>query len=91
MHEDEFLRIAKALADPTRAAIIRWLREKPECTCMELGARLDIGQSTFSHHVKTLVEAGLVTARREGQFHFLALNEATLTAFAQAVAPGSRR
>lgn len=87
MDEKELVRIAKALADPTRAAIVRWLREKPECTCTELGARFDIRQSTFSHHVKTLVDAEVVITRRNGQFHILTLNEDKLRAFARAVGP----
>lgn len=63
----------KAIADPTRREILHMLR-KEEMTAGELAERFDISKPGMSHHFAVLKEAGLVTARREGQTIWYALN-----------------
>jgi ArsR family transcriptional regulator len=69
--------VFKALADPTRRAILHLLR-KEEMTAGDLAARFDMSKPTLSHHFAVLKEAGLVTSRREGQTIWYALNTTVL-------------
>lgn len=65
----------KALADPTRLAILTTLAAaaEPVCAC-ELGEDVDLEQPTVSHHLKVLREAGLVTSERRGTWGFYQLH-----------------
>src|SRR5437660_8787420 len=67
--------VFKALADPTRRNILRLLRGG-EKTAGELADRLDakISKPSVSHHFAVLKAADLITARREGQQIWYALN-----------------
>ena len=65
---DQFDRIAKALADPTRVAVLEAIGQEEECPCQRLRDVFPVSTGTISHHIKELVRAGLVDARREGQF-----------------------
>ncbi len=78
MEEVQLLRIARALADPTRFGIFKKIAESGEICCGELAAAFPVKQATVSHHVKVLEEAGLVETRREGQFHLFRAVPATL-------------
>jgi ArsR family transcriptional regulator, arsenate/arsenite/antimonite-responsive transcriptional repressor len=64
----QFHRISKALADPRRYEILSRIGKCRELACSELRCELPITAATLSHHVKELVDAGLVELRREGQF-----------------------
>lgn len=81
MHEetDRALVIFQALADPTRLKSLRLLREM-ELSVGELAQVLGQSQPRVSRHVKILVDAGLVSRRKEGSWVFLALGpERTLS------------
>ena len=65
---EQFDRIAKALADPTRVAVLEAIGQKAECPCQRLRDAFPVSKATISHHIKELVRAGLVDARREGQY-----------------------
>jgi ArsR family transcriptional regulator len=79
------IKIAKALADPTRFRILQSIAEGGESCCGELAKRFPITQATCSQHLRILTEAGLVTMRREGQFNHYRLVRETLTAYQQAL------
>ncbi|MDD5533195.1 MAG: metalloregulator ArsR/SmtB family transcription factor, partial [Syntrophales bacterium] len=49
----DFLRVAKALSDPSRLKILKMLQRKELCVC-ELQAHLGIAQPTVSKHLKIL-------------------------------------
>jgi ArsR family transcriptional regulator len=68
LSEDQFDRIAKALADPTRVALLQAIGRDDECPCQRLRDEFSVTKATISHHIKELVRAGLVEARRQGQF-----------------------
>jgi ArsR family transcriptional regulator, arsenate/arsenite/antimonite-responsive transcriptional repressor len=70
MHHDL---VFKALADPTRRAILRLLRDG-EMTAGDIAARFDISAPSMSHHFNVLKHADLIYARREGQQLYYALN-----------------
>jgi len=61
----------KALADPARVAIIATLAraEHEVCVC-DFTSGLDLNQSTVSHHLKLLKDAGLVTSERRGTWGY---------------------
>ena len=54
----------KALADPTRVAIVNRLAATDESCVCDLTAAFELSQPTISHHLRLLREAGLVEARR---------------------------
>jgi len=72
--------ICKALGDANRLEIIKMLSDGEKCGC-KLLERFEITQPTLSHHMKTLVECGLVNDRKEGKWHHYSINEETLVAF----------
>ena len=59
----------KASADPLRLNILRILGEG-SFGVLELCELFEIKQSSMSHHLKILANAGLVTTRREGNSIF---------------------
>ncbi|HUK98666.1 MAG TPA: metalloregulator ArsR/SmtB family transcription factor [Gaiellaceae bacterium] len=62
----------KALADPTRVAIVNRLAAAECCVC-DLTAAFDLSQPTVSHHLRVLRDAGLVEADRRGTWAFYRL------------------
>jgi DNA-binding transcriptional ArsR family regulator len=65
--------VFKALADPTRRQVLQLLRHG-ERTAGELSEHFDMAKPSMSHHFAVLKEADLITARREGQQIYYALN-----------------
>jgi ArsR family transcriptional regulator len=58
-------RIIKALADPTRLRLVRLLAlSKGNLTVLALTEELDVAQSTVSHHLLILLNAGIVESRK---------------------------
>jgi ArsR family transcriptional regulator len=70
---DENAKIIKALSDPSRLKIIDILSCGEKCACNIL-EDFDFTQPTLSHHMKVLVECGLVESRKEGQWNYYSLN-----------------
>ena len=68
------VKIFKALADINRLKIIKLLKEGELCVC-ELTAVLFTSQSTVSHHLSVLKNAGLVKERKEGKWSYFRLSE----------------
>jgi ArsR family transcriptional regulator len=58
-------RVAKALAHPTRIAILEILRQGEICVC-EMSPGLEASQANVSQHLAVLRDSQLVAARREG-------------------------
>lgn len=75
--------VARALADPRRYEILlRLAADTGESTaCVDMRSCVEISPATFSHHMKELEAAGLVTAVRAGKFMRYALNRPTLEAY----------
>jgi ArsR family transcriptional regulator, arsenate/arsenite/antimonite-responsive transcriptional repressor len=75
----------KALADPTRIAIVNRLAGAGEvCVC----ALEDLGlsQPTISHHLRILREAGLVDVSRRGTFAYYKLVPESIDSLSRALA-----
>jgi ArsR family transcriptional regulator, arsenate/arsenite/antimonite-responsive transcriptional repressor len=64
----------QALGHPVRLSIVRILVQGgPDGTSAgDIQARVRLPASTLSHHLSRLVDAGLLTTRGEGTFHFYA-------------------
>lgn len=71
-------KIFAALSDPTRLKIVELLGSCEEMSSSELADRLGISLALFCHHSKTLVEAGLINRRKDGQTKYNALNRTLL-------------
>ncbi len=69
---DSFLKIAKALSDPTRLRALMALRRGDLCLC-QLIELLDLAPSTVSKHMSVLLSAGLVRQRKEGRWRYFGL------------------
>jgi DNA-binding transcriptional ArsR family regulator len=63
----------KALADPTRVAIVNRLAAADECCVCDLTAAFELAQPTISHHLRILRDAGLVESSRRGTWAYYRL------------------
>lgn len=80
---DELLLALKALADPTRLRILRYLGDE-SLTSAELARRLRLRAPTLTHHLHSLRLAGLVRISSKGKLErkYSVRTEAVNTAFA---------
>ena len=63
--------IVKAISEPVRVRILDVLRRNPEPVCQcELIALFDIKQSLLSHHMRKLVDAGVVNVERRHKWAY---------------------
>lgn len=70
MDAEQIQKIAKALADPRRREILEIIarsEKEPGFNCTAIVEQMPISQPTVSHHVKELVNAGLIEMQAEGQ------------------------
>ncbi|MGA3513589.1 ArsR/SmtB family transcription factor, partial [Lactiplantibacillus plantarum] len=66
--------VFKALGDPKRVQIVDMLSCGEMCAC-DLLERFNFTQPTLSHHMKVLINAGIVQTRKTGTWHNYSLNE----------------
>jgi ArsR family transcriptional regulator, arsenate/arsenite/antimonite-responsive transcriptional repressor len=72
---DELAKKLKALADPTRlrlVSIVAASEDREACVC-DLIEPVGLGQSTVSHHLKILMEAGFLTRSKRGTWAYYKL------------------
>jgi ArsR family transcriptional regulator len=72
--------VLKALADPVRLRLLRLVADSPDttaCAC-HLPAALGISQPTLSHHLRKLVDAGLLVREQRGRWAHYQLASQTL-------------
>ncbi len=76
----------RALADPARVRIVNALATsaEPVCVC-HLVEPLGLSQPTVSHHLKKLVEAGLLRREQRGRWAFYSLDRHALERLATVV------
>lgn len=92
-HEQSLDRMLQAIADPTRRRILQALKERGGCSldkevglcASDIEQRIHLSQSTISHHMSILKKAGLVEAKKLGQWMWYRRNEEALRNFAQAL------
>ena len=64
--------VFKAFCDEKRLTILEMLQSGEKCACV-LHEKFDISQPTLSHHMKILVDSGIVTARKEGRWMYYSI------------------
>lgn len=67
---ERIAKVLKAVAEPTRLQLLDMIQASDggeACVC-DLTAPLGLAQPTVSHHLKILVDAGLVTREKRGSW-----------------------
>ena len=79
-------RVFKALADPARVKIVNLLATSPEPVCVcEFTEPLGLSQPTVSHHLKKLLDAGLLDREQRGTWAYYSLRRDALGGLAAAL------
>ncbi|GAA4831421.1 ArsR/SmtB family transcription factor [Garicola koreensis] len=76
-------KVFKAVADPARIRLLSIIENEDDgeaCVC-HLTEPLGLSQPTVSHHLKILVEAGLLTRTKRGRWSYYAVVEPALQEF----------
>ena len=78
----ELPRVLAALADRHRLATVQYVARTGESWCSRVmqDIGLEMSKSTFSHHLRILREAGVITKRMEGTKSFMSVRKADLDA-----------
>jgi ArsR family transcriptional regulator len=82
----------KALSDPARLQLISLVAahaDQEACVC-DLTEPVGLSQPTVSHHLKLLVEAGILSREQRGKWAYYKLVPATLNALAGLIASPPR-
>jgi DNA-binding transcriptional ArsR family regulator len=87
--------LLKAIADPHRLTIISTLARSPDAICVcDFTEGMPINQSSVSHHLAILRDAGIVTSERHGTWAYYSLapdvRDRLLKALDQALPPKKR-
>lgn len=88
MHD--YTKIFKALADENRIKILEYIQVKcgkhcegdcePDGACAsDLAESLNITPATVSHHIKELVNAGLIATQKQGRWVYCTTNDEALS------------
>lgn len=82
-------KVFKALGDPTRVKLLSLITASTSgemCVC-DLTAPVGLSQPTVSHHMKQLVEAGLVARQQRGRWAYYSPVMSVLAAATRRLAP----
>lgn len=66
-------KVFKAFCDENRLMILEILQSGEKCAC-HLLKKINISQSTLSHHMKILCESGVVKNRKEGKWTYYSIS-----------------
>lgn len=80
--------VFKALSDPTRVRLVSLIAATDggeACVC-DLTDLVDLSQPTVSHHLKQLVDAGLITREQRGKWAYYRVIDGALASVSQALA-----
>lgn len=76
MDIDQIVKVYKALGDSTRYKIIQIIDKENSLCPAQLEGRLDgIPLSTLSHHLKQLLDCGILNSEKQGTYIYYSLNE----------------
>jgi len=91
LQEEDAARLAqvlKAVADPTRLRLLSIIRRQPDgeaCVC-DLTGPVRLSQPTVSHHLKILVDAGILHREKRGVWAYYSLVSGALDDLAAVLA-----
>ena len=91
MNREKIERISKALADETRLRIFEAISSCKEMNCGQIVSLRGVTPATVSHHLRILVEAGLIESHREGQFVYSKANPKALEQYTRELAALARK
>lgn len=75
-------KISKALSDINRLKILEDMSERGGIIqCADIMKVLELAQPSISHHIKTLIEAGLIEPEKNGRQYTYTLNKPLLDSF----------
>ena len=63
---DRIAKVLKALGHPVRLRIVKEVCERDHRCCGDMCRCFDLSQSTISQHLSVLIEAGVLTAHKQG-------------------------
>src|SRR4026208_2347871 len=72
-------------------ALLETIAAERACPCQRLRDQFPVSKATISHHIKELVRAGLVDARKEGQFLHCEVRRDVLGAYTAELLRWARR
>jgi DNA-binding transcriptional ArsR family regulator len=75
----ELVTVLKALADPTRFRMVQEIAAAGELSCGQVAELFDVSQPTISHHLKILIQSGLLMQRTHGKHHYTSVDRALLS------------
>ena len=75
METEERAKVFAALADPTRLKIVELLAERGELSSSEIAESLGISLALYCHHSRTMLEAKVISQRKDGQTKYTMLNQ----------------
>lgn len=84
---ERLARVFKALGDPTRVRLLSLIAVHPggeACVC-DLTDAVGLSQPTVSHHLKQLVDAGLITREQRGRWSYHRVVRPALDSLAEAL------
>lgn len=79
---DRYQPVFRALADPTRRAIIEMLAEEP-MPIGDIAARFEVTRPAVAKHLRILEEGGVISVEQKGRERINHLNPAALNSAAQ--------
>lgn len=83
--QERLVTMFKALGNPTRFEIMKYLVTHPVCITGDIVEFLPIAQATVSQHLKVLREAGWISGTTEGPATNYCLNEDNIAWFKEKV------
>lgn len=67
------VKVFKAFCDENRIKVLEILKNGEKCACTLL-EELEISQPTLSHHMKILIDSGIVESRKDGKWTYYGLS-----------------
>ena len=89
--EEHIVKIAKALSDKSRVRILQEIAKRGRITCGDAVGIAVLSQPAVSHHIKVLVEAGLLDVEKNGRHHIISVNKKALDEFTALVSVSAKR
>ena len=88
--EAHIVKIAKALSDKARVRLVQEIAKRGRMTCGDAEDIALLSQPTVSHHIKVLVDAGILIAEKDGRHVIISVNRKALDDFTALVSVSAR-